>query len=81
MLSVALIPQKVETAGQTLELSLVARHALDLAQQFHAVYHRHPIKQEKNEQLRHARLGATQIFVRGLEELADLLGLPLPQKM
>ena len=35
-------------AGKSLELSLLARHALDLAQKFHAIYHRHPILQEED---------------------------------
>ncbi|TNF76246.1 MAG: arginine--tRNA ligase [Acidobacteria bacterium] len=48
-LSVAQIPERVEVAGKSLELSLLARHALDLAQKFHAIYHRHPILQETDD--------------------------------
>ncbi len=81
ILTVALIPQKVEMAGETLELSILARHALELAQQFHAIYHRHPILQETDEDLRAARLATTPIFIRGLEDLTALLGIPLPAKM
>ena len=81
ILTVALIPQKVEMAGETLELSILARHALELAQQFHAIYHRHPILRETDEDLRAARLATTTIFVRGLEALTALLGIPLPAKM
>ena len=77
----AQIPERVEMAGRSLELSLLARHALDLAQKFHAIYHRHPILQETDENLRAARLATTQIFMRGLEALAGLLGLPLPKRM
>jgi len=71
----------VEKAGETLELSLVARTVLDLAQRFNAVYHRHPILQEEDAALRTARLAATRIFQRGLGELAALLGIPLPERM
>jgi len=81
VLAVALIPQKLELASDSLELSLLARHALELAQKFHAVYHRHPILQEKDEALRRARLATTQIFLQGLEALCGVLGLPLPDKM
>jgi arginyl-tRNA synthetase len=81
ILSVALIPQRVEMAGETLELSILARHALELAQKFHAIYHRHPILHETDENLRDARLATTLIFVRGLDALSDLLGIPLPSKM
>ena len=81
ILSVALIPQKVEMAGESHELSILARHSLDLAQKFHAIYHRHPILHESHEDLRNARLATTLIFVRGLRALAELLGIPLPSKM
>ena len=81
VLTVALIPQRVEMAADTLELSILARHALELAQKFHAIYHRHPILRETDEQLREARLATTLIFLRGLDTLADLLGIPLPSKM
>jgi arginyl-tRNA synthetase len=81
VLAVAQTPERVATAGSTLELSVIARHALDLAQRFNAVYHRHPILQEADADLRDARLAATQVFARGLETLADLLGIPLPDRM
>ncbi|MEJ2086101.1 MAG: DALR anticodon-binding domain-containing protein, partial [Acidobacteriota bacterium] len=81
ILAVALIPQRTEQAASTLELSILARHALELAQKFHAFYHRHPILQEADERLRQARLAATMIFLAGLESLGRLLGIPLPDKM
>jgi arginyl-tRNA synthetase len=81
VLGVAQIQETVAKAGETLELSLVARAALDLAQKFNAVYHKHPILHEKDEALRRVRLGATLIFQRGLEALAQILGIPLPEKM
>jgi arginyl-tRNA synthetase len=81
ILTVAQTPERIATAGSTLELSIVARHALDLAQKFNAVYHKHPILQEEDADLRDARLAATQVFARGLETLTDLLGIPLPQRM
>jgi arginyl-tRNA synthetase len=81
VLTVAATPDVVHRAGETLELSLVARHALDIAQQFNAVYHRHPILQESDEAIRSVRLAATRIFETGMVELATLLGLPLPDRM
>jgi arginyl-tRNA synthetase len=81
VLAVALIPQKAEAAALSLELSLLARHALELAQRFHAIYHRHPILQEADVAIRNARLATMQVFVRGLTELSDLLGIPLPDRM
>jgi len=81
VLSVADAGGAVEKAGETLELSLVARTVLDLAQKFNAVYHRHPILHEEDAALRATRLAATRVFQRGLAELAELLGIPLPERM
>jgi len=64
-----------------LELSLIARHALDVAQHFNTVYHRHPILQEKDHQVRAVRLAMVVVFRRGLETLGELLGIPIPEKM
>jgi arginyl-tRNA synthetase len=81
ILEVAQIGETVEKATENLEISLVARHALEVAQRFNALYHRHPILQEKDEQVRAARLATVQIFRRGLETLSELLGVPVPEKM
>jgi arginyl-tRNA synthetase len=81
VLGVAEAPEVVARAGASLELSLVARHALELAQRFNALYHRHPILQEEDRDLRTARLAAVRVYQRGLEALADLLGIPLPGRM
>jgi arginyl-tRNA synthetase len=71
----------VEKAAATLELSLLARHALELAQKFHALYHRHPILQEEVAAVRTARLLTVQIFAHALAEVCDLLGVPVPERM
>ncbi len=81
ILTVAQSGETVEKACETLELSLVARQALEIAQRFNALYHRHPILQEKDPQLRAARLATVLIFHRGLEALGELLGIPVPEKM
>ena len=81
ILEVAQAGDAVEKAAETLELSLIARQALGLAQRFNALYHKHPILQEKDPQVRAVRLAMVQIFRRGLETLAELLGIPLPERM
>ncbi len=81
VLAVGHCQEKVAATGETLELSIVARHALDLAQQFNGLYHKHPILHEEDEALRIARLGVTRIFGRGLAAMTELLGIPLPQRM
>ncbi|HYN22078.1 MAG TPA: DALR anticodon-binding domain-containing protein, partial [Thermoanaerobaculia bacterium] len=80
-LAVAETGELVEKGAESLELSLIARHALGLAQRFNALYHKHPILQEKDEAVRAARLATAQIFRRGLETLSELLGIPIPEKM
>ncbi|MDH3743627.1 MAG: arginine--tRNA ligase [Acidobacteriota bacterium] len=81
VLTVAQLQERVEVAASTLELSLLARTALELAQGFNAVYHRHPILHEDDAGLRAVRLATTQIFELGLEALTDLLGMPIPDRM
>ncbi|HVS02701.1 MAG TPA: arginine--tRNA ligase [Thermoanaerobaculia bacterium] len=77
----AQIGDAVDRGARTLELSLIARHALELAQRFNAVYHRHPILQEEDRQLRTVRLAATQIFAHALGALCGVLGVPIPERM
>jgi len=81
ILEVAQVGETVEKATETLELSLIARQALEIAQRFNALYHRHPILQEKDPQERASRLATVQIFRRSLETLGELLGIPVPEKM
>ncbi|MBZ0113618.1 MAG: arginine--tRNA ligase [Thermoanaerobaculia bacterium] len=81
VLCAAQIGDTLEKAGSTLELSLIARHALDLAQKFNALYHRHPMLHEENEDLRRVRLVATRVFSKALMDLARILGIPTPDRM
>ena len=79
--AVARTGEVVEKAAATLELSLVARHALDLAQAFHALYHHHPVLHESDPALRATRQATFEIFGRGLRATAALLGIPEPERM
>ncbi len=81
ILEVAQTGEAVEKAAESLELSLIARHALGLAQCFNALYHKHPILHEPDPQVRAARLATVQVFGRGLEAVCDLLGVPVPDRM
>ncbi len=81
VLAVVQCGEIVEKGAESLELSLIARHALDLAQAFNAAYHRHPILQERDPHLRATRLAAVQVFRRGLEALTELMGIPVPERM
>ena len=81
ILEVAQTGELVEKAAESLELSLIARHALGLAQRLNGVYHKHPILQEPDAALRNARLTALRIFRRGLESISEILGVPIPERM
>ena len=81
VLTVAQTGEAVARGAAGLELSILARHALDLAQRFNAVYHRHPILQEEDAAVRAARLAAVQAFDRGLLALGEVLGIPVPERM
>ncbi len=75
------LQDRAAAVAESLELSQLARFALELAQKFNAVYHRHPILQEEDSAVRASRLAATRIFAKALTELMGLLGLPLAQRM
>ena len=77
----AAIEEAVERATATLELSLVARAALELAQRFNAAYHHHPVVQEDNADLRLARRTAFAVFAEAERALSELLGIPEPERM
>ncbi len=81
VLSAGQVQEVVARAAETLELSLVARAAIDLAAKFHSVYHHHPILREEDEELRTVRLAAVLVFERALLALTALLGIPVPEKM
>jgi len=78
----ASIPETIQKAAETQELSLVTRAAHDLAQKFNQVYHRHPILKERNADLRATRLAAVLIFRREFRKLLEvILGIPVPERM
>jgi len=70
-----------EKASESLELSLLARQALQTAQAFNTLYNSQPILKEPDPQLRGVRLTMLQIACRTLEALAGLLGIPIPERM
>ncbi len=77
----AAIGETVEKATGTLELSLIARQALELAQRFNGLYHHHPVLHEPDPVLRAARRAAFAAFAQAERALCDLLGIPEPERM
>jgi len=81
VLTAAGAPEIAERAADSLELSLIARHAFELAGQLNKVYRVHRILGEEDAALRQVRLAANQTFRKGLEMLAGLLGVPVLERM
>ncbi|HEY3348467.1 MAG TPA: arginine--tRNA ligase [Thermoanaerobaculia bacterium] len=70
-----------EKVAETLEVSLLVRHALAVAAAFHHLYHTHPISQEKDEARRRARRAALQVVSEHLADVLGVLGVPIPERM
>ncbi|MEM9555089.1 MAG: arginine--tRNA ligase [Acidobacteriota bacterium] len=81
VLTAAQTPEAVERAVDSLELSIVARQAYDLAGAFHSAYNSHRVFGEDDDTLRHARMAVFQVFRKSLAELAEILGVPALEKM
>ena len=71
----------LEKVAESLEVSLLVRHALAVAAGFHHLYHTHPIAQEKDETTRRARRAALQVVSVHLADLLSVLGVPVPGRM
>jgi len=72
----------VEKALATLEFSLLAGHARELAQGFHNLYHHHPVLHAENPELRLVRRAVFRLFSQTIQEILEvLLGIPVPKEM
>ena len=81
LLDAASTAEVAQRAVESLEPSTIARHAFGLAQAFNQFYHRHPIVQEPDAEVRNRRLAVARIFSREMARLLELLGIPQPGKM
>jgi arginyl-tRNA synthetase len=82
VLACARTAEMVEKAVASLEFSLVAGHARDLAQLFHKLYHEHPVLHAGDEAARALRRGVFRLFAGTITAiLEELLGIPVPQEM
>jgi arginyl-tRNA synthetase len=70
-----------EKVAETLEVSLLVRHALAVAGAFHHLYHTHPILQAEDDETRRARRAALQLVADRLADVLGVLGVPIPEKM
>ena len=74
-------PETFEKVAETLEVSLLVRHALAVAASFHHLYHTHPVLQAPDGESRRARRAALQLVERTLADILDVLGVPVPERM
>jgi len=81
LLDAASTLEVAQRAVESLEPSMIARHAFGLAQAFNQFYHRHPIVQETDAEVRNRRLAVARIFSREMARLLELLGIPQPGRM
>ncbi|HPR62641.1 MAG TPA: arginine--tRNA ligase [Thermoanaerobaculia bacterium] len=75
------LPEAVDGALRTLDLSILARYALDLSSKFHRFYHTSPLLQETDESLYQMRLAVVHLFIRVQTETLALMGIDVPERM
>ena len=72
-----------EQAVNTEEVSLLAKHAFAVAQAFHGYYQnpRYSVLHAESEDRRALRAMLVDAFLRQMEVLTALLGIPIPDRM
>ena len=72
-----------EQAIRSEDVALVAKHAFAVAQAFHSYYQkpRYSLLHADSEDLRACRTLVVDAFVRQMEQLLHLLGIPVPERM
>jgi arginyl-tRNA synthetase len=83
LLLMARSDEVAEQAVKAEEVSLVAKHAFAVAQAFHGYYQnpRYSVLHAENEDRRAFRALLVDAFLRQMEVLTALLGIPIPDKM
>jgi len=81
VLEAARLDEVVDQAVRTLELSVLAKYAFALAQQFNGFYHASPILKEERADVRLWRAAAVEYFRRQMTTALDLMGCAVPDRM
>ena len=71
----------VNLAIQSSEISVIAKYAFALAQDFNRLYHKYPILQEEDRKKRGVRLLLAYALRHRLRQTMSLLGIPVPERM
>jgi arginyl-tRNA synthetase len=75
------VPAVLRQAVDSLELASVAKHAYILAQAFNSFYHRFPVAQEENGDVRRTRAALVRLYHDGMVHLLGLMGILVPERM
>jgi arginyl-tRNA synthetase len=83
LLLMARSEEVAEQAVKSEEVALLAKHAFAVAQAFHSYYQkpRYSVLYAASDELRAFRAVVVDSFVRHMEVLAGLLGIPVPERM
>ena len=81
VLEAARLDDVVDQAVRTLELSVVAKYAFGLAQQFNGFYHAYPVLKEDRPDVRLWRAAAIAYYRQQLTRALDLMGCSVPERM
>ncbi len=83
LLLMARTDEVAEQAVRSQEVALVAKHAFAVAQAFHSYYQKpaYSVLYAQSEDLRAFRTLVVDAFVRGMQVLTGLLGIPVPERM
>ncbi len=77
----ARLDEVVDQAVRTLELSVLAKYAFHLGQQFNAFYHRFPILKEERKDARLWRAAAVGFYRQQMTQALQLMGATVPERM
>jgi arginyl-tRNA synthetase len=75
------LPDVARQVRQTMELSILAKYAFNLAQKFNFFYHRHRIISESDRSRRLFLLLVVEIYRRQMTQTLLLLGIEIPDRM
>ncbi|HLA78219.1 MAG TPA: DALR anticodon-binding domain-containing protein, partial [Vicinamibacteria bacterium] len=83
LLLMARSDEVLEQAIRVEDPAVVAKHAFGVAQAFHAYYQkpRHSVLRAENQDLKAFRVFLVDAFLREMELLTGLLGIPIPERM
>jgi arginyl-tRNA synthetase len=83
LLLMARTDEVAEQAVRAEEVALVAKHAFAVAQGFHSYYQkpRYSVLHAESEEKRALRVLVVDAFLRQMDVLTALLGIPVPERM